>query len=59
MKYLAMLLLTGCAGMEPGQYSNFWTQCVKTQAYGITYYSTYGPVNLGYITWERNLQCKP
>jgi hypothetical protein len=54
---LALLLLTGCAGMEPSPYPNFWTQCVKADAWGVSMISPYGPINMGRITWERNVAC--
>lgn len=54
---LALLLLTGCAGLTPGKDPNFWTQCVKADGWGINAISPWGPINVGRITWERNVAC--
>lgn len=45
------LLLAGCAD------SPFWNQCVKLNAYGFTMATAYGPFNLGYAYYERNVAC--
>jgi len=54
---LTALACGGCGGMTPGQYPNFWTQCVRADAWGISYVSPYGPVNIGRVIWTRNVQC--
>lgn len=58
-RLILLLMLSGCAGMEPGQYPNFWTQHVQFTAWGIYYLSPYGPVGLGYANWTRNVEPKP
>jgi len=61
MKYTFLflfLLLMGCSGTTPGQYANFWTQCIKFNGIGISGLTAYGPWNVGYITYERNVECK-
>lgn len=52
------LFLSGCAGLEPGVNPNFWTQCVKFQAWGVSAVTTWGPVNLGWTQYERNVACE-
>lgn len=54
---MAVVALAGCAGTQPGPHANFWTQCVKTYAVGLTYVSPYEPVNFGALQWERNIAC--
>ena len=51
------LAFAGCTGARPGPHANFWTQCVKTYAVGLTYVSPYGPMNFGALQWERNTAC--
>ena len=52
------LLLSSCAGMKPGPYQDFWDQCVKLKAYGLTTFTQWGPYNLGVLEWERNTDCQ-
>ncbi len=49
-------LIAGCA-TAPG-YASFWNECVKANAWGFTMGTPYGPINVGYLTWERNVDCK-
>ena len=49
--------MTGCAGFTPGPYPNFWSECVKLNGWGVSWISPYGPLNVGYVTWERNVEC--
>jgi len=54
---LAALACVGCGGMTPGPNQDFWDQCVKAEAYGLTMLTQYGPINFGKVTWERNIAC--
>ena len=54
---LAALVCVGCDSMTPGPNQDFWDQCVKADAWGISYVSPYGPVNIGRLIWTRNVQC--
>jgi hypothetical protein len=56
---IAVLLSSGCAGVEPGQYPNFWTQKVAFTGWGFTMATAYGPFNIGYLTWARNVENPP
>ena len=47
----ASLLLAGCSE------SPFWHQCIKANAYGFSMFTAYGPFNLGYVYYERNVAC--
>lgn len=48
---LVSLALAGCAT------SPFWQQCIKANAYGFSMFTAYGPFNLGYVFYERNVNC--
>jgi len=48
---LLAALLGGCAGATG---KSFWDQEVIMTAWGITWATPYGPLNLGYISWQRN-----
>ena len=53
---IALLLsLSGCS--SPAGQPSFWTQCVKANGYGFTMATEFGPFNLGYLAWERNVNC--
>jgi len=52
---IVMILgLMGC-GSEPGPYPNLWTQKVAVSGWGFTMATAYGPFNIGYLSWQRNL----
>ena len=53
--WVLLLSLDGCA--TPKDQASFWTECVKANGYGFSMVTPYGPFNLGYITWERNVSC--
>ena len=46
----------GCAGLTPGEYQDFWDQRVAITAWGFTMATMYGPFNIGYLNWQRNLE---
>jgi hypothetical protein len=53
---MVMLVLAGCgAGAEPSPYPSIWTQKVALSGWGFTMATAYGPFNLGYLSWQRNL----
>ena len=52
---ILLLLLAGCA-TAPGE-AGYWTQCVKVSGYGVSMVTPYGPLNLGVLTYERNVAC--
>ena len=54
--WLAVILaLSGCS--TPAGQASFWTECVRANGYGLSMFTPYGPVNFGYLTWERNVNC--
>lgn len=52
------LLLSGCALNYSRDQIGFFDQCVKIQAWGISAATAWGPVNLGWLFYERNVDCK-
>jgi hypothetical protein len=53
---LVLLVLCSTFGCSyPRSEIGFWDQEVTFTAYGITWATAYGPFNLGYIQWQRNL----
>lgn len=57
---LIVFFLAGCgldSGFAPSEYRNFWSQCTKFDGWGFTMASPYGPMNIGKLTWERNVAC--
>lgn len=43
------------SGFDGGVSPSFWTQKVRATIYGLYYMSPYGPVGIGYVNWERNV----
>ena len=35
--------------------SNYWTQKILTTAIGLFWFTAYGPIGLGYLQWQRNI----
>lgn len=56
MKTLAvtMLLFCSCAAY-PRDQIGFWDQHVAFTGWGITFATEFGPLNLGYLQWQRNM----
>jgi hypothetical protein len=50
-----VFVISSCA--TPAGQSSLWTECVKANGYGFSMVTPYGPFNLGYLTWERNVSC--
>lgn len=51
------LLSNACSISYDRNQVGFWDQCIKVDAWGLSYVSPYGPVNLGKLTYERNVNC--
>lgn len=50
------MVLNSCAGMTPDKDAKtFWNQKVTVEAYGFSMVTPYGPFNLGYMSWQRNV----
>jgi hypothetical protein len=55
---LAMTVFSGCSlHYDKEKNIGFWQQCIKVNSYGLTMATAYGPFNLGYLTYERNVNC--
>ena len=53
---LMLILFSGCAGFTPSaDEATFWTQKVTVSAWGFSMVTPYGPFNLGYLSWQRNV----
>jgi hypothetical protein len=52
------MLLSGCSLNYSRDQIGFWDQCIKANGYGFTMATAYGPFNLGYLTYERNVNCE-
>jgi len=57
MALLAMFVFGGCTLHYERDQIGFWDQCIKINGYGFTMATAYGPFNLGYLTYERNVNC--
>ena len=54
--FLALLLsASGCMSYPRGEIG-FWDQQVGVTAWGFTMATPYGPFNIGYLQWQRNLE---
>jgi hypothetical protein len=57
MMVASLLIMGGCAGFTPTKDTKtFWDQQVATTAWGFTMMTPYGPFNLGYLSWQRNIE---
>lgn len=52
-----LVTLPGCQLYYSRDNIGFWDQCVKLDAWGLSYISPYGPMNVGKLTYERNTAC--
>src|SRR5678809_55876 len=64
---LTLLLSGGCtygsyserypfqSGFDGGVSPSFWTQKVLITGWGFTMATPYGPFNIGYLQWQRNI----
>jgi len=55
----ALLYLSGCSTLDSYDRDTigFWSQCVEAEAYGLSGFNQFGPMNLGWISWKRNIAC--
>jgi len=52
---IVLLTLGGCIHY-PRTEIGFWDQHVLTTIWGFGWVTPYGPINIGYMTWERNIE---
>jgi len=52
-------LLTGCSMPIGKSGKGFWDQHVSATAWGVSMMTMYGPITIGYIQWNRNVQPEP
>ena len=52
---LLLAVESGCTLHYTRDNVGFWDQQVSATAWGIYYFSPYGPVGIGYLEWARNL----
>jgi hypothetical protein len=67
---LFLFIFTGCGsiyygktsvvysekGLEATENIGFWDQKVIVTAWGFTMITAYGPFNIGYLQWQRNIE---
>ena len=50
------LALSGCAGFAPGKNADYWDQKVSVTGWGFSMMTMYGPFNIGYLQYSRNVE---
>jgi len=56
---LALFLASSCGVPIGKSGKGFWDQHVSATAWGVSMMTMYGPINIGYIQWNRNVQPEP
>lgn len=56
---LAMFLASSCTLSYPRDEVGFWQQHVSMSAWGVTMMTMYGPITIGYLSWNRNIAQPP
>lgn len=51
-----MLSLNACSLHYPRDQIGFWDQSVTFTGWGFTMATAYGPFNIGYLSWQRNVE---
>ena len=52
---VGLLFLSGCAGFAPGKNADYWDQKVSVTGWGFSMMTMYGPFNIGYLQYSRNV----